>query len=261
MVNRADNIYHLHRYDESIEEWTHAIQMDPKRAGSYDGRGLAYSYSHRWEQGIDDFTRAIELNPEFSAAYNNRGWSYLETGNLDDALMNLNKALELNPVYTTALFNRAHVFERRGEYAKAIADFSTILHLDPGNKSAADQRAADLRRLPSAPVPAASPAAALGAPKLLSPADGAVFEHYPRDTTLVWAAVPGAAAYTVEVDFKDPRGWASENNTALLTLEAAEPVANFQFVGAQPGRWRVRAKDANGAAGATSEWREFRYTR
>jgi hypothetical protein len=35
----------------------------------------------------------------------------------------------------------------------------------------------------------------------------------------------------------------------------------FNFVGAQPGRWRVAAVLANGEVGVKSEWRTFRYTR
>jgi len=101
----------------------------------------------------------------------------------------------------------------------------------------------------------------LAVPKLLSPAAGAVLEHFPRETTVVWVAVPGAAAYTVEWDFRDESGWASERNGALSRVRATEPVATFRFVGAQPGRWRVCAVDAAGKEGPKSEWREFRYTK
>ena len=36
--------------------------------------------------------------------------------------------------------------------------------------------------------------AVLPVPRLLSPAPGAVFDHYPRQTTVVWTEVPGAAS-------------------------------------------------------------------
>jgi tetratricopeptide (TPR) repeat protein len=176
---------------------------------------------------------------------------------LDEALADLDKALDLNPAYTTALFNRAHLFEQRKEYAKAIADFDSILHVDPANTLAANQKAADLRRLQDSAAPG-SPA--LVAPKLLRPADGAVLEHLPRDTTVVWGEVSGGAAYIVEWDYKDDQGWASERNGAPARIRATERVATFRFPGAQPGRWRVWAVDASGADGPKSEWREFRYT-
>jgi hypothetical protein len=35
----------------------------------------------------------------------------------------------------------------------------------------------------------------------------------------------------------------------------------FNFVGAQPGRWRVSSVNGGGVAGPPSGWRQFRYTR
>jgi tetratricopeptide (TPR) repeat protein/alkyl hydroperoxide reductase subunit AhpC len=253
----ADDQFHLRHYEEAVGLYTRAIELDPKRGASYYGRGLTYSNWGKHDQAIPDDTRAIELNPGSSPSYNNRGWAYLELGRLDEALADLNKALDLNPAYTTALFNRAHLFERQKEYGKAIADYDALLHVQPENTAAANQKAADQRRMNGATPPGA---ASLAAPKLLSPADGAVLEHFPRETTVVWNEVPGAVAYVVEWDFKDNSGWASERNSVPARVHTAQPVATFRFVGAQPGRWRVWAVDAAGADGAKSEWREFRYT-
>ena len=101
----------------------------------------------------------------------------------------------------------------------------------------------------------------LGAPKLLSPAEGTVFSHYPRETTVVWSPVPGATAYLVQWDYRDDRGWSGDRSGAFAELRVTDPVGVFHFVGAQPGRWRVWAVDAAGNAGPKSDWREFRYTR
>jgi hypothetical protein len=97
----------------------------------------------------------------------------------------------------------------------------------------------------------------LPAPRLLSPAPGAVFDHYPRQTTVVWSEVPGAASYKVEWEYESDGSWS--NPSPPITVQ--EPVATFQFVGAQPGRWRVSPVDPSGHEGPKSDWREFRYTR
>ncbi|MCU1234596.1 MAG: hypothetical protein JWP63_2563, partial [Candidatus Solibacter sp.] len=108
-----------------------------------------------------------------------------------------------------------------------------------------------------------SPAVAeSGAPKLLSPAAGATFSHYPRETTLVWAETAGAVSYVVEWDYKGSDAWASEQRgTPGVKLRSSVPTVTFQFIGAQAGRWRVWAVDAKGFEGAKSDWREFDYTR
>jgi hypothetical protein len=97
------------------------------------------------------------------------------------------------------------------------------------------------------------PPPAFGAPLLLSPADGSVFDHFPRTTTVAWNPVPGAVSYHVEWEYFDTdwRPWGSTDTTSTETT--------FEFVGAQEGRWRVTAFDAGGQA-AVSDWWGFRYT-
>lgn len=103
--------------------------------------------------------------------------------------------------------------------------------------------------------------AALPAPKLVSPEDLSHFDHHPRTTVLVWKAVPGAAGYRVETDYQYSGKWASEDRGMAYAVEVTATSYIFDFVGAQPGRWRVWAFDARGREGAKSEWREFVYSR
>ncbi len=105
-------------------------------------------------------------------------------------------------------------------------------------------------------------AARLSAPELLSPKDGTVFDHNPRHTPLQWNPVPGAVGYRVQWDYKERDGWASEIHASHVPwLETEGTSSTFEFVGAQPGRWRVCAFDESGIPGAWSEWHQFRYTR
>jgi peroxiredoxin/outer membrane lipoprotein-sorting protein len=106
--------------------------------------------------------------------------------------------------------------------------------------------------------------AKLPAPQLLSPADQSVFNHFPRETKLVWQEVPGAASYFLEIDytsFEDSK-WRSEmHGVNSWVFEAKTTTHTFNFVGAQPGRWRVWVIDAEGRPGPKSEWWRFTYTR
>jgi hypothetical protein len=108
----------------------------------------------------------------------------------------------------------------------------------------------------------------LAAPQPVSPANGTEFNHYPRLTKLEWSAVPGAASYAVEVDFcnglvrkecSDPSNL--EGRTLPPTSGIKGTSYEFSFVGAQPGRWRVWALDAQGWAGRKSDWSWFVYKR
>jgi Ca-activated chloride channel homolog len=121
--------------------------------------------------------------------------------------------------------------------------------------------------LECAAVPTSGPApvAALEAPVLVSPPEGAVLTFFPRLIDLEWRPVPGAARYRVEVDCHDCCAvdkWCSEVNAAAVqTREVSEPKLTTNFPGNQAGRWRVCAIDAQGRSGAKTSWRQFTFFR
>lgn len=105
----------------------------------------------------------------------------------------------------------------------------------------------------------------LPAPQQISPVNGAVFSHYPRKTTLKWDAVPGAKSYTVEIDCFHcctSNTWCTDvGRTWKVTRDIKRTNYMFNFVGAQPGRWRVWAVGKDGQESPKTEWWEFQYTR
>jgi hypothetical protein len=115
-----------------------------------------------------------------------------------------------------------------------------------------------------------APGVNLPAPPQLSPADGATFDHFPRRTRLEWSPVEGAASYAVEVDYceargsraggcADPQPLASLMKNVPPTHGVKGTAYEFDFGGAQPGRWRVWAVDGEGREGFKSPWRRFVY--
>jgi Carboxypeptidase regulatory-like domain len=111
-----------------------------------------------------------------------------------------------------------------------------------------------------------SEAGRLPAPQPLSPSSGAIFDNYPRLTRLEWSVVPGAATYTVEIDYcdfcEDRQCFRPLEGTWLPPTSGLKDTSyEFNFIGAQPGRWRVWATDEQGRAGRKSEWSTFFYRR
>jgi uncharacterized protein YraI len=94
----------------------------------------------------------------------------------------------------------------------------------------------------------------LSAPIQISPPHGSVFDYYPRTTTLEWTLVPGAASYRVDVEYYDGAWLPYQHVPGIVTTNYT-----FDFVGAQPGRWRVRAVHASNSVGPASGWWEFTY--
>jgi hypothetical protein len=106
--------------------------------------------------------------------------------------------------------------------------------------------------------------AGLTAPVLESPADGASFNIYPRSTTLTWQPVDGAARYLVEImacSSSNPVNCFSHPMIEQTTRETTTTTYTFNFIGAQPGKWRVTPVDAKGIFGTPSAWWTFSYTK
>jgi TonB family protein len=122
---------------------------------------------------------------------------------------------------------------------------------------------ADAVSLPELSTPAIVSASALTAPKPTAPADGAALHGFPRTTTLQWTTVPNAVSYGVEIDCFHcckANQWCTDiGGASRIERNLRQPVFTFDFVGDQPGRWRVWAIDQFSREGPKSAWSNFTY--
>lgn len=81
----------------AIEQFTRAIEIDPKFAEAYNQRAIAHYLSERWDASIADCQRAVELMPCHFGAWSGMGHSHLHEGRYAEALRCYRKALEINP--------------------------------------------------------------------------------------------------------------------------------------------------------------------
>lgn len=101
-------------------------------------------------------------------------------------------------------------------------------------------------------------------PTLRDPFDGDSFDHFPRRTSFLWDPVTlSGATYNIEIDAFGARvagKWAAEAGLTFFVSGALTDNSYEQiFVGAQRGRWRVRAR-IGGRVCPWSDWRYFAYT-
>ncbi len=114
----------------------------------------------------------------------------------------------------------------------------------------------------------------LNAPVQLAPGNNETLLGFPRTTTLQWEKVEGASRYEVEVDYclnsPDPKQCVGPTPLVFAFPFLREPPRpnttkdtslTVDFVGSQPGRWRVWAVDKDGRRGFKSPWRMFTYAR
>jgi len=175
--------------------------------------------------------------------------------------------LSLGPVQqrkTTSSAQVDRVIDQAPKAGERVAPDTTVtLVVGVSAPKPPDKFKAELLQVHSVAVANAVLAAKLPAPAPKSPKHRAVFSHYPRRTVLEWSPVRGAKSYRVEIDVSSGGRWGMESrNKSFYGVKTVQGTRyTFNFVGAQPGRWRVWAVDSSGREGVATSWQEFRYTR
>jgi tetratricopeptide (TPR) repeat protein len=121
----------LKQYEKAIEDFSKAIDLNPKYADAYNNRGNAYREIKQHEKAIEDYNKAIEHNPNLAVAYNNRGLAYRKIKQYERAIEDHDKAIELNPKYAVAYNNRGNAYREIKQHEKAIEDYSKAIELNP----------------------------------------------------------------------------------------------------------------------------------
>ncbi|CAD5112205.1 DgyrCDS1439 [Dimorphilus gyrociliatus] len=89
-----------------------------------------------FNEAIELYTQAIELNPNVAAYYANRSFSYLKTECFGYALADASKALELDPKYIKAYYRRASANMALGKFKLALKDFEAVSNAKPNDRDA-----------------------------------------------------------------------------------------------------------------------------
>ena len=135
------------QYENAIQEFDQAIQLDPDHSKAYYNRGISYFYLGQDQTAINDYTKAIQLNPDDADAYNNRGVSYENLGQYQTAINDYTKAIQLDPYDASAYYNRGISYSALGQDQTAINDYTKAIQLDPYDAGAYYRRGIAYRNL------------------------------------------------------------------------------------------------------------------
>ena len=128
--NRGEVYLREGKFDEAIDGFNTAIELQPDLAVAYNNRGLAYVGKGEDEKGINDFNTAIELQPELAEAYNNRGNVYDDKGDFSKAINDFDMAIKLKSDFVDAYVNRGVAYGKRDKFDEAINDFTAAINID-----------------------------------------------------------------------------------------------------------------------------------
>jgi tetratricopeptide (TPR) repeat protein/S1-C subfamily serine protease len=128
---------------QAIQEFSQAIQLNPKYEYAYLLRAAAYQQIQEFQKSLIDYNEVIAINPRYAEAYNNRAILKKERLNdLPGALLDYNQAIAINPKYSEAYYNRALLkAEKLNDLPGALADYNEAIAINSKHYLAYNNRA------------------------------------------------------------------------------------------------------------------------
>jgi tetratricopeptide (TPR) repeat protein len=131
--NRGNALDDKGQYDRAIQDYDHAIAINPKDADAFNNRGTTYRAKGQYDLAIQDYDQALRLTPNSAMALNNRCFAEALMGQLEEALADCNESLRLRPGDANTLASRAFTYVKLKQYESAIADYDAELRINPGD--------------------------------------------------------------------------------------------------------------------------------
>lgn len=123
-------------FDLSLSPVAHAnqpilIQEQAQSSHVFFERGLQKLRAKFYKSAIEEFNHAIKIDPKFKEAYSGRGFAYIQLGDLQNAIATYNQILRVDPNSASAYSGLALVRQRLGDFQQALTDSqkSTSLQL------------------------------------------------------------------------------------------------------------------------------------
>ena len=121
----------ISKYEEAIQAYDKALEINPKFFYAWDGKGNILSKMGRYEEAIHSYYKALEINPEYANSWDGRGDVLSKLGRYIEAIQSYDKALEINPGYLDSWYSKGNVLYMLGRYEEAIQAYDKALEINP----------------------------------------------------------------------------------------------------------------------------------
>ncbi|PKY45526.1 TPR-like protein [Rhizophagus irregularis] len=86
----------LGRYNEAIELFKRAYDMDPENLHNLSKRAITYHMLGKYEEALSDLNKVLQLNQSYSLAYHYRGLTFYSMKNINKSISDFEKCVKLN---------------------------------------------------------------------------------------------------------------------------------------------------------------------
>lgn len=102
--------------------WNHNLKFYTNNATVYYDRGVQYSLKGDFRNALDDYTHALSLDPNYLNALFNRANAYENLHNPESALNDYNRYIQLDAKDGSVYYKRSYLFFKSGKLDEALDD-------------------------------------------------------------------------------------------------------------------------------------------
>lgn len=136
-IRAGDVRAYLNRYNQLGGEWIYFEGADPPTTVSgWNSMGVALYERGRYEEALQAFDEAIQLNPDLAVVWHNNGTAFRNLGRYEEALQAFDEAIRLDPEYVDAWTMRGLTLADLSNYDEAIQSYDEAIRLDPKHSGA-----------------------------------------------------------------------------------------------------------------------------
>lgn len=100
------SLYNQDRFEESVQAYDKAIEIDPQDAETWNNKGIALGILGRYGEALEAFEQATAINSSYAEAWYNMGVIFDFQERYVDAIGAYNTATQINPSYEKAWYNK-----------------------------------------------------------------------------------------------------------------------------------------------------------
>ena len=140
LYNEANALLYQGKYNDSIQKFDNAIELDPNNVSIWYGKGRALSNQDKYDEAIKAYDEVIRIDPNYVKAWENKGVALEGKGKYDEARKAFEEAIKaydvairINPNNAEAWYNKAKFLNRRDRFDEAIKACDETIRIDPNN--------------------------------------------------------------------------------------------------------------------------------
>ena len=124
-----------HQYEDAVQDFTRALEIDPKMSVGYMNRGYVYNDLRLATKAEQDFRKALELNPKYGEAHLGLAYALVQLRRSTAALKEAEAASRLLPDSESLHLAKAESYRQRAMLTPAENEYRQALKLNPSASS------------------------------------------------------------------------------------------------------------------------------